>query len=74
MHPRRRSSYRMSYRNPVAVDPSGAHAMDSRAVEINIGGMQLASLECEHLLDSRAKIESCMQRSPLEDQVLKPCI
>ena len=27
MHPRRRNDYRMSYRNPVAVDPAGAHAM-----------------------------------------------
>jgi len=27
MHPRRRNGYRMSYKNPVAIDPARAHAM-----------------------------------------------
>jgi len=51
MYPRRGSSYRMSYRNPIAADPSGAHTMESRVVEINTGDMEPALHECEHLLD-----------------------
>jgi len=31
MHPRRRNDYRMSYRNPVAIDPAGAHTMETPA-------------------------------------------
>ena len=31
MHPRRRSDYRISYRNPVAVDPARAYAMKAPA-------------------------------------------
>jgi len=34
MQPKGRSSYRMSYRNPVAVDLPGIHTMKFRAVEI----------------------------------------
>jgi len=74
MHPRRRNKYKMSYKNPLAADPSGAHTMESRALEINIGGMQPALLECEDLLDSQEKTEPCMKCSPPEDRVPKPCI
>ena len=31
MHPRRRNGYKMSYKNPVAADPAGAHAMETPA-------------------------------------------
>ena len=42
----------MSYRNPIAADPSGAHTMESVAAEIDAGDMYKTPLGREHLLDN----------------------
>jgi len=52
MRPRRISSYRISYSNPLTDDPSRAHTMQSIVVEIGAGDMKLAPLGDEHLLNS----------------------
>lgn len=54
LHPRRRSSYRTSYRNPVAVYPSRRHTLQTGTTENEKGNMKRAHLETENIVTSQS--------------------
>ena len=73
LHSRRRSSYRTSYRNPVAVDPSGRHTLETGKAGNDKGNMQRAHLERENIVGSRSQEKPVHAASTNEGMGSKTC-
>lgn len=72
LHPRRRNSYRTSYRNPVTTDPSGRHTLETGTAERRQGNMQRAHFERENIVNSQSQASLCMQHQRMRKRVPKP--
>ena len=55
LHPWRRSSYRTSYRNPVAANPSGRHTLETGTTKSGEREMQRALCERKNISSSRSQ-------------------